>query len=73
MRTHVAGWACVDGRVKSCISNFAACGKRAYFNFPCAKTHSILRFFGCLYILLIQIATQWTASVHTLHMSKPVM
>ena len=38
---HVVGWACVDGRVKSCISDFAACGSRAYFSFPCAKTHSI--------------------------------
>ena len=56
---YVVGWACVDGRVKSCISDFAACGRPAYFSFPCAKTLSILRFFGCLYILLIQIATQW--------------
>ena len=49
---HVVGWACVHGRVKSCISDFAACGRRAFFSFPCAKTHSTLRFFGCLYILL---------------------
>ena len=93
----VEGWACVDGRVKSCISDFTACGRRAFFSFPCAKTNSILRFFQCLYILLsskcyamdcfsthlthvqtcdvarVQSATQWTASVHTLHMSKPVM
>ena len=35
----VVGWACVDGRVKSCISDFTACGRRAFFSFPCAKTH----------------------------------
>ena len=35
----VVGWACVDGRVKSCISDLDACGRRAFFSFPCAKTH----------------------------------
>ena len=109
-RTIVVGWACVDGRVKSCISDTSKYGRRAYFSSQCAKTHSNLRFSGvctslthvetcanvqkfkviCFYMLLccggtyfthvqtcdnvrVQSATQWTASAHTLHMSKPVI
>ena len=30
----VVGWACVDGRGKSCISDFPECGRRACFSFP---------------------------------------